>query len=513
MRERRSLLGFVFCFVFTTLIMPNGRMASGDTRHDGSQPLHTYNDPRRLTPFRPTNLSIHKSMRQTFSCCFIALALVSSADAENYPQFRGATADAISPTPLPTSWSDAGGQPSNIRWKLPVAGEGWSQPIVWEDRLYMTAAIPADKADGDKVGPEVHTGGYGRNRDDLVNVVYQYLVMCLDTETGKPIWQKTVKEGKPPIPRHSTNTYATETPITDGNHIYAYFGMNGVYCLEMDGNLVWQKDLGVYEMRAGWGTASSPALLDGRLFIQVDNQQQSFVTALDTKTGEEIWRVDRDESSQYSSPFVWKNSLRNELVLGGTVYRSYDPGTGELLWKLDMNKGRSSATPVAFGDRLYVGNEFRNRGGDDDGGGLLHRIKPGGSGDITPAYDTNSSEFVEWRMEDSGIQMASPTHLAGNLYFLERSRGIIHCVDAETGKIEYEKRVRGAGAFWASPWTDGKHLFALDSSGTTHVIAPGDEFEVVEANEVQGMSWGTPAVANGRIYLRTAENLYCIDDK
>lgn len=441
---------------------------------------------------------------------FVALLFSQACSAENYPQFRGAESNAVSTSPLPVTWSDVDGNQTNIRWKLPVQGEGWSQPIVWEGRIYMTAATPANIANKDATKPESNEGGYGRDRDDLVNIVYQYQVICIDAESGKEFWRKSVNEGKPPIPRHSTNTYATETPVTDGERIYAYFGMKGVHCLDMEGNLLWQKDLGVYEMRAGWGTASSPTLLDNLLFIQVDNQEQSFLVALETNSGKEIWRVNRDESSQYSTPMVWKNSLRNELIVGGMVYRSHDPTNGDLLWELDMDKGRSSATPVAIGDRLYVGNEFRNRGGEDDGGGRLYAIKPGGSGNITPPDDGMSSEFVQWRMDDSGIQMASPTHFGGNLYFFERSRGIVHCVNIETGRLEFESRVRRASAFWASPWTDGKHLYAMDADGNTHVIMPGNKLNVVAVNKLEQQAWGTPAFADGRIYLRTVDNLYCI---
>lgn len=442
------------------------------------------------------------------SCMALFFTQVCMAD--NYPQFRGADSDAVSAAPLPVNWSDFNGKQTNIRWKIPVEGEGWSQPIVWEDRLYMTAAVPSDPAKKKSTRPESNKGGYGRDRKDLVNVVYQYQVICIDVTSGSEIWRKTVKEGKPPMPRHGTNTYATETPVTDGERIYAYFGMNGVHCLDMDGKLLWQKDLGVYEMRAGWGTASSPTLFGDRLFLQIDNQEQSFLVALQTKSGDEIWRVNRDESSQYSSPFIWKNSLRTELIVGGMVYRSHDPATGKLLWKLDMNKGRSSATPVAIGDRLYVGNEFRNRGGADDGGGRLYAIKPGGSGDITPPGDGMSGEFVEWRMDNSGIQMASPTHVGGNLYFFERRLGVVRCVDSETGRLVYQSRVRGARAFWASPWTDGKHLYAMDSNGNTHVIEPGNELNVVTVNKLEQQAWGTPAFADGRIYLRTVNHLYCI---
>lgn len=462
-----------------------------------------------------TNKGIPTLKTKVLLQCFLALGFLAFAngqvcDAENFPQFRGADSNGVSQSELPVTWSDVEGKQKNIEWKIPVQGEGWSQPIVWEDRVYLTAAVAADPSKQNATLPESNDGGYGRDRDDLVNVVYEYQVICIDASSGEEVWRKTVKQGKPPIPRHSTNTYATETPVTDGNRIYAYFGMNGVHCLDMDGNLLWQTDLGVYEMRAGWGTASSPTLLDERLFVQVDNQEKSFLVALDTKSGKEIWRVNRDESSQYSSPFIWRNSLRNELIVGGMVYRSHAPETGELLWELDMDKGRSSATPVAIGDRLIVGNEFRNRGGDDDGGGRLYAITPGGSGDITPPNDGLSGPNVLWRMDDSGIQMASPTHCDGNLYFFERNRGIVHCLDIETGRVEYEKRVRGANAFWASPWTDGNHVYALDSDGNTHVLAPGDELDVIAVNKIDQQAWGTPAFADGRIYLRTVDHLYCI---
>lgn len=453
---------------------------------------------------------------QTKIFCLLSVLLLTGLQhisAENYPQFRGANSNAISASTLPTVWSDEDGASKNIRWKIALEGEGWSQPIVWENRLYVTAAVPSNPEQESLTKPESNRGGYGRDRRDLVNVEYDYLVVCIDGDRGNEIWRTVVKKGKPPIPRHSTNTYATETPVTDGKHIYAYFGMNGVHCLDMDGKIVWQKDLGVYKMRADWGTASSPTILDDRLFIQVDNHDQSFLVALETKTGDEIWKVNREEKSQYSSPFLWKNSLRTELIVGGMVYRSHDPATGKTLWQLDMDKGRSSATPVAIGDTLFVGNELRNRGGDDDGGGRLYAISPGGTGDITPPGDGMKGQFVQWRMDNSDIQMASPTYCDGNLYFFQRSRGIMTCVDAETGRVEYQSRVRGAKAFWASPWTDGQHVYALDSSGNTHVIEPGDKLNIVTVNEFNQQAWGTPAIANGRIYLRTVDHLYCIDDQ
>ncbi|MFN3189019.1 MAG: PQQ-binding-like beta-propeller repeat protein [Aureliella sp.] len=451
--------------------------------------------------------------RLTTLFSMFVLLLQTNCLGDNYPQFRGTNGDAVSTQPLPLTWSDSNGQRKNIKWKVAVEGEGWSQPIVWEDRVYITAAIPSDPNDRGNSKPESNNGGYGRDRRDLVNLNYQYQVICLSTETGAEIWRTSVKEGKPPIPRHSTNTYATETPVTDGERIYAYFGMNGVHCLDMDGNIQWQKDLGVYEMRADWGTSSSPVLHETSLFLQIDNQVQSFLVALDKLTGEEVWRIDRDESSQYSSPFIWKNSERTELIVGGMHFRSHDPNSGEMLWEIDMNKGRASATPVAVGDRLFVGNEFRNRGGSDDGGGRLLAIKPGATGRLAPPSEGESGPYVEWRMDKSGIQMASPTYCGGNLYFFERRSGIVRCVDVQTGRLEYQKRVNGARAFWASPWTDQKHLYALDANGNTHVIAPGDEFKVVAVNKLDQQAWGTPALSNGKIFIRTVDNLYCIAEQ
>ena len=428
---------------------------------------------------------------------------------DQWPQFRGPSANATTSSELPLAWSDDGQPSKNIRWKIPVQGEGWSQPIIWEGQVFLTVAVPQSSDAG--TGHEPYTGGGGRSRDDLTDTVYQYQVICLNADTGKVLWQTTCKEGKPPIPRHNTNSYATETPMTDGQHVYAYFGMNGIYALDMQGDVVWEKDLGVYEMRADWGTSSSPTLFEGRIYVQVDNQVDSFLVALDAKTGDEIWRVARDEKSQYSSPMIWQNSQRNELIAGGMFYRSYDPETGELLWQLDMNKGRSSATPVAKGDQLFVGNELRNRGSEDDGGGRMLCITPGGTGDITPPDNSTSSEFIAWWIEKADMQMASPTICNGKVYLFERQSPRLHCVDSETGKTVYRTRVRGAKAFWSSPWNDGKKVYALDSSGTTHVLDSGDKYKELATNKLFQQAWATPAIADGRIYLRTIDHLYCIE--
>lgn len=425
---------------------------------------------------------------------------------DQWSQFRGDRMDGVATSKHPESWDES----TNIAWVVDVPGEGWSCPVIWDNRLFLTAAVPVDTNGASSAGPSEYSGGGGTRRDDLQRVTFKWQVICLDTQTGRELWRRTAKQGRPSMPRHSSNTYATETPITDGKRVYAYFGMSGLFCYDLEGNKLWQKDLGSYPMRAGWGTSSSPVLFDNKLFLQVDNEERSFLVAIEAETGQEVWRVDRDEKSQYSSPIVWKNSIRNELIVGGMVFRSYDPATGALLWQLDMEKGRSSATPLIVGDRLYLGTEFRNRGGADDGGGYLFAIKPGGSGDISPPEGQTSGDFVEWKTARSGIQMASPVLCGGHLYLFERRSGMVHAIDAETGKVAYQKRIPGARAFWSSPWVSDDKVFCVDTSGVTYVLAGGPEFRLLSTNEIDEQTWSSPAIADGAVFFRTASRLFCI---
>lgn len=442
--------------------------------------------------------------------CLIVMLAAITARADDWPQFRGPRSDGVvGAAGVPYEWDSE----TNIRWKVPIPGEGWSAPIVWGNRLFLTTAVPEQPPQGaspQSVRPEPYRGGGGRLRSDLTSAVFSWQLLCLDTETGEVLWHRVARKGNPRTPRHSSNTYATETPVTDGERVYAYFGMNGLYCYDFAGNLIWQKDLGCYETRAGWGTSSSPVLYRDKLYLQIDNEEESFLVALDAESGRQIWRVPRDEATQYSSPVIWENSQRAELVVGGMTYRSYDPETGKLLWQLDMAKGRSSATPVADGDRLYVGTEFRNRGGPDDGGGFLFAVRAGASGDITPAAGASTSDGVAWCCAESGIHMASPIVCQGYIYLFERRLSIVHCIDAKKGGHIFRERVPSGRPFWSSPWSIEGRVFALDDAGTVHVIEPGQDLRVLRRNEIGERTWSTPAISNGSLFLRGVDNLYCI---
>jgi outer membrane protein assembly factor BamB len=285
--------------------------------------------------------------------------------------------------------------------------------------------------------------------------------------------------------------------------------MTGLYCYDYDGELVWTKDLGAYPMQRDWGTSSSPLLHDGMLYLQIDNEASSFLVALDPKTGEQHWRVARDAASSWSSPIIWKNKLRTELVTVGQRIHAYDPGSGKRLWEMDMGGGRSSGSAVADRDRLYVGNEERRQG--VVGGGILYAIRAGASGDITPQKGETTSTGAVWSQAKTGIAMASPLVYRGFVYVLQRGTGILSCYHAETGEPAYTRqRVPGARAFWATPWAHDGKIFCLDDVGTTHVLQSGDTFKLLDTNSLDDRFWASPAILPGTLVLRGADRVYCI---
>ncbi len=430
----------------------------------------------------------------------------------SWPQFRGPGGKGIATTPeLPDVW----GADEKIAWKVKVPGTAWSQPIVWAETIVITCAVTDDqpKPAGNQSGAgdvafsfsDVRKRGIGAilHGGDPPDAVYHWRIMCLDGRSGKTLWEREPHTGRPSIPIHRSNTYASETPVTDGERIIAYFGMTGVFCYDMQGKLLWSKDLGTHPMQFGWGTGGSPTLHGNNVFVQCDNETSSFLVALDKCTGDEVWRVARDEKSNWATPFVWKNESRTELVTaGGKKARSYDPTSGELLWEVACS-GRSAATPVADGQRVYLGATDRLMGRS----GTLIAIRAGASGNIPP---DDENEFVAWSAPRAAPQIASPLLYDNCLYMLGQHNGIIRCVDAITGQQHYRQRLPGAHGFTSSPWAcDGK-VFCLDEAGQTFVLKAGSSLEVLGVNSLDEMFWSSPAIMGDRLLLRGVEHLYCI---
>jgi outer membrane protein assembly factor BamB len=433
--------------------------------------------------------------------CTCGLLAASSNDA-NWPQFRGPNAAGISAnTNLPFRWSAT----ENVAWKTDLPGRSWSSPIVWGDRVFLTAVVNLGVSEPPKKG--LYLGG---ERPTPSSSEHHWKVYCLDLATGKVQWEKTVHQGTPPTPIHLKSSYGAETPVTDGERVYALFGNVGVFALTLDGKEVWSQPFEPRKTRYGWGTAASPALHNGRLFIVNDNEERSELLALEAKTGKELWRIERDEKSNWATPFVWEHGERTELVTPGSrAVRSYDLD-GKLLWSLRGMSGITIPTPFA-GDGLlfissgYVGDKLRP----------LYAIRPGASGDITLKPGETNNESIAWSNPIGGPYNPSPLSYEGRLYVLF-DRGMVSCYEAKTGKPLYDRERLPAGlAFTVSPWAAGGRVFCLNESGVCFVLRAGDRFELLRTNPLaeDDMCMATPALAGDRLLIRSAVRLYCIQAK
>jgi outer membrane protein assembly factor BamB len=443
-------------------------------------------------------------MRSLLPCGLLTLLaapvlLHAGGQADRWPQFRGPGSAGVSTQPgLPQQWD----QKKNVAWEADVPGRGWSSPIVWGDRVFVTAVL-------NEFTPKPRPGLYIQdNQGKIPKGEHRWVVYCLDFNTGKILWQRTAAEGTPGGPIHLKNTYASETPVTDGERIYAYFGNKGLYCYDLDGKLLWSKCWGSYPMRYGWGTAASPTLHKDRIYVVNDNEESSFLIALDKRTGEEVWKVTRDEKSNWSTPFVWENELRTEIVTAGSgKVRSYDLD-GKLLWELKGMSSITIPTPLSGHGLLYVGSGYIL-----DGLRPLYAIKPGASGDISLKQGETSNAWIAWYQKGGSAYHASPL-VYGDYVYILYDMGFLSCFEARTGKPVYVKeRINpGSDKFTASPWAyDGK-IFCLSEDGDTFVIAAGLKFQVLAKNSLDDMCLATPALARDSVILRTASKLYRIRD-
>ena len=430
------------------------------------------------------------------------LAVTGAAGAgENWPQFRGPGAMGVAEhARLPDLWSPT----ENVVWKQDIPGRGWSSPVVWENHVFITTVSTEGKA------WEARKGLYfGGERFKPPAGKHHWKVICLSLETGKVVWKKTAHSGVPQSSIHIKNSYASETPITDGERVYAYFGNQGLYCYTVGGKFLWKKEWPAYKTRFGWGLAASPVLHKGRLYIVNDNEQQSFLVALDAKTGTEVWKVKREgEKSNWSTPFIWENKLRTEIITPGSrKNRAYDLD-GKLLYQFSGNSSITIATPYAKFGLLYVTSGYVG-----DRRKPVFAIRPGAKGDISLESDEDSNEHVAWCQRRAGPYNPS-TIVYGDLMYVLLDRGLVACYEAKTGKRVYgpERIVARGGAFTSSPWAYNGKIFFLDENGVAYVLKAGREFKLLRANRLnlkEDMCMATPAIVGGKLLIRTDARIYC----
>ena len=460
-----------------------------------------------------------------FAVALLATLCVSARETENWPSFRGPAALAVADDDprLPVTWSTT----ENVAWKTPIEGLGWSSPVVWGNRVFLTTVTSDGPVEEPRMGlyfpygsPE--SGGMPTKEGDLrqrEKDVHHWLVYAVDFESGAVAWKTEVNAEAPRFDRHLKNTYASETPVTDGERVYAYFGNVGVFALDMSGKVVWERRFEPKATRLGWGTAASPVLGDGKLFVVNDNDEQSFVMALDAASGRELWKVDREKGTNWATPFLWRNEQRTELVTAGTPQvRSYDLD-GKELWRFTGMNSISIPQPFSAHGLLYVTSGYVG-----DRIKPVYAVRPGAAGDITLAEGQKSNDFIVWYQDGAGPYHPTPLVL-GDYYFTLLDMGFYTVHDARTGEPMYfseeqktdksvRRRVmRGSGGFTASPWAYNGNVFALSESGDTYVLDSAKGFEVVGTNSLDEPAMSSPAMARGSLFIRTRSHLWRLTEE
>ncbi len=427
-----------------------------------------------------------------------ALSAAAAQSAGNWPQFRGPGARGINDNDrLPTRWSAT----ENVAWKRELPGRSWSSPIVWEDRVFILSAISAGETEAPKKG--LYLGG---ERPNAPRPEHQWKLFCLELKSGSVRWETLLHKGVPPQPVHLKNTFASQTPVTDGRRVYCLIGDVGVFAVDFEGRPEWSKPLEAHKTRYGWGQAASPVLHRDRLYVVNDNDERSSVLALDKASGREIWRTDRDEKSNWSTPFIWETDQRTEIVTAGTeAIRSYDL-EGKLLWSLKGMSSITIATPYADAGLLYVTSGFIV-----DKMRPIYAIRPGATGDISLQAGQTNNASIAWCQPMAAPYNPSTLVYDGRLYVLY-DRGELSAFNARTGAPLYLRQKLPEGLhFTASPWAGHGRVFCLNEDGVAYVVRAGDTFQLLGTNKLaeDDMCMATPALAGECLLIRTAVRLYC----
>ena len=428
--------------------------------------------------------------------CIFALAVIAVIASQpvgfekNWHHWRGphATGVAVDANP-PTTWSET----ENVRWKIAIPGVGHASPIIWEDKIFIQTAIEGKEEKSEDDNP---FGGFFQRGSGSK---YKFDLLAINRSDGSILWQKTLREISPHEGTHRDATYASNSPVTDGEHIYAYFGSRGLYCVDMMGNVKWEKDVGTMYKRNTFGEGSSPVLHGNTLVIVQDHEGNSFITALDKRTGDVLWKTDRNERTTWFSPIVVEQEGKPQVITTGTNrVRSYDLETGKLLWEGDGLTANAIPSPVAADGFAYLMSGFRGNELQ-----AVHLAKAMGN--------ISGSEAVVWEYGRDTPYVPSPLLYGDILYFLKSNDGILSAFNTKTGKAYYgPKRLQGVSGVYASIVGAADRIYIAGRNGTVNVVQHGSEFTIIAENTLDDSFNASPAVVGSELYLRGGKYLYCI---
>jgi outer membrane protein assembly factor BamB len=404
------------------------------------------------------------------------------------PNLNGSAASDARP---PVKWDAT----TNIQWATDLPGEGTSTPIVLGDQIFVLSAAATDRK------AETPPAAAADSKTIPPDVYYQFIVTCIDRATGNVTWQQTATEEVPHEGHHPTHTYAAGSPTTDGKRLYVSFGSRGIFCYSLSGELLWKQQLGKMHTRFGWGEAVTPVIAGNLLIVNWDQEENSFITALDASTGEPVWKTDRPgEVTSWNTPLVTEFNGRQQVIVNGTERaRSYDLKTGKEIWSCGGQTVNAIPSPLRYEDFVVCMSGYRSA--------AAFAIPLSSEGDIT------SQSKTLWTWAEGTPYVPSPSLSGRRLYFTANTNSILSCLDVTTGRpISEPKRLSGVGNLYASPLIANGHVYITGRDGTTVVLKDDDSLEVVATNELKDQIDASPIAVGNQLFLRSWKKLYCIAD-
>lgn len=436
--------------------------------------------------------------------CFTVFALSAiSANAQNWPSFRGPNASGVAEGARPpTTWDVEKSQ--NVLWKAAIPGLSHASPIVWGNQIYVITAISADTK-SDFVAKD---RGIDLANDDAKHT---WMIYALDKRNGQVLWSNKAYEGVPRAKRHVKATQANSTPVTDGRYVVALFGSEGLACYDTNGKLLWKQDLGVLnpglwdDKESSWGHSSSPVIYRDLVIVQADGHKQSFIAAFNLKDGKQAWRVERNEITSWTTPAVYQGKDRVELIAnGGRYIRGYDPLTGKELWRFSDNETQvKMQAPQIAGELIYITGGY-------PAGRAMYAFRPGATGDISLKPGEEKNAFLAWSSSKGSPYTPTPI-VYGEMFYCLADNGVLSAYDAKTGELVYQQRL--PSSFSASPIAADGKLYLASEDGDVFVVKAGRQYELLSRNVMGQPLMATPALSPGMLIVRGRDAIYALGER